>query len=43
MNMKQGLSLGTAEEAGLFLVKAPGGAKEVSTLINSRNFVPKEF
>ena len=32
-----------ADEKGLFLIKAPGGANQVSTLTNSDNFVPESF
>ena len=32
-----------AMEKGLFLIKAPGGASNVSTLLNPRNFIPKSF
>lgn len=30
-------------EKGLFLIKSPGGQNKVSTLVNSKNFVPKTF
>ena len=32
-----------AIDEGLFLIKAPGGATSVSTLINSADFIPKSF
>ena len=38
-----GNSVELAQERGLFLIKAPGGAKGVSTLVNPRDFVPKSF
>ena len=32
-----------AMKKGLFLIKAPGGASNVSTLLNPRDFIPKSF
>ena len=32
-----------AQDKGLFLIQAPGGAKDVSKIVNNKNFKPKSF